>query len=213
MHKLQRRRRCAWPGCTEKPVEVGTGGMCSAHAILRLEDELEAAYRDFAEELEERRLAAKAEGQGETVPPHPPGPKELRRLRKGCLSLAKTRGRYLPERIRREVPVDPEKLGVVAARREDSLSFVDRGLTGVWSGRPSRRLTRQEWVELMAVLGLLSPREHEVFILVKGHRLTHRQAAVEMGVNAGTVYNLLARAEDKLEAWRNGSPAQAVLEI
>jgi DNA-directed RNA polymerase specialized sigma24 family protein len=177
-------------------------------------EELVCAYREFADRLEQHRLAAKALGMPETTPPDPPGPRELARLRRGCLALASTKGLYLPERIRREVPVDPEKLVVIAARRQrDSVSVVERGLTGVWPQRPSKGLSQEQWEQLMAVLGTLAPREHEAYILVKGRGLSHRQAALEMGIDAGNVYNLLRRAEEKVLEWRAGQGAQGRLPI
>lgn len=206
MRRLRRRKTCAWPGCGDRPAERGESGMCVAHAGGRHADALATAYLELADGLEDLAHDARSQGLPEGVRPLPPGPRELERLAHDCRTLAHYRLPDLPDRRPRgELLTDkPGQLGVVT-------NPIEAGMYGLRSpDYLGHRLTRDEWATLMAVLGRLSPSEHEALILVRGRGLTHKEAAQEMGLSAGSLYNLLKRAEVKLDTWRSGTPAQAV---
>lgn len=106
-----------------------------------------------------------------------------------------------------ELLVDPEHV-----RRHET---VQEGLLELWPGRPSTLtpISQEQWTKLTAVLAMMAPSERRAYWLVFGQGLTHRQAAREMRTTKGSLYNLLARAEEKIEAWRGGAPAQSILPI
>lgn len=81
------------------------------------------------------------------------------------------------------VPVDPHKLGcMIKARRRD-------GDTSEW---------RSFDPDLEDLLAVLTPREREALVLVRGHNCSYREAARYMQVSDGTVSTLVRRAERKI---------------
>jgi DNA-directed RNA polymerase specialized sigma24 family protein len=82
------------------------------------------------------------------------------------------------------VPVDPQLLQRMIKARANA------------TAKP-RWVTRSP--ELGELLGILTPREKEAFVLVRGQGISFRQTARYMGVRSpGTVSNLVRRAERKV---------------
>lgn len=48
------------------------------------------------------------------------------------------------------------------------------------------------------IISVLTPREREAFWLIHVECLSHRKAAVEMGINKGSIFNYLVRAQGKI---------------
>ena len=80
------------------------------------------------------------------------------------------------------VPVDPCELRrMVKIRSDEGADWVSRD------------------AELDQLLSVLTPREREAFILVRGNNCTYREVARYMGVRSvGTVANMVRRAERKV---------------
>lgn len=98
-------------------------------------------------------------------------------LEKGCMPEYH-RGAY-----KWTVPVDPSHLKrMVKAKPKD--------------GGQSRWSTPN--VDLRNLLSVLSPREREAFIMVRGRGISYRQAAEYLGVSPGTVSAMVRRAERKV---------------
>jgi DNA-directed RNA polymerase specialized sigma24 family protein len=212
----RRRRTCAWPGGCNQKARRKLGGLCPEHARASLLDELASEYLRIADQVDV--LAAEVAGRWEGAWPEPAGPRELRRLAIDCRRIARKRLAAQQDHLTHEV----QQLDLADRRPSREVltddpaqirrkRIVEEGLLELWPGRPSThtRITQDEWTQLRAVLGLLSPTERRALWLVKGQGRTHRQAAYEMKTSSGNIYNLLARAEAKLSAWRGGDPAQA----
>ncbi|MBO8169977.1 MAG: hypothetical protein H0Z35_12455 [Thermoanaerobacteraceae bacterium] len=84
----------------------------------------------------------------------------------------------------REIPFDPEDAFFV---REVALQR-----------KKESQLTEEQREMLKDLLAILTEKEREVFIMVRGNGLSFAHAAYLMGVRKGTVQNLVTRAEKKL---------------
>lgn len=94
------------------------------------------------------------------------------------------RSEYKRGTYSRVVPVDPTKLRKMV-----------RGQTT--TGKSSGWVTADQ--DLEALLSILSPREREALVMVRGRGLSFRQAAEYLGVaSPGTVANTVRRAERKV---------------
>ncbi len=69
-------------------------------------------------------------------------------------------------------------------------------------GDPARWL---EWQDLEAAVARLPDEQREVLLLVCVEELRYEEVAQALGVPVGTVMSRLARAREKLRAWRNGA--------
>lgn len=188
------KRQCAWPGCTERPVERGDAGMCEAHAGARHADALATAYLDMADELDDLAHDAWSRHVPEGVRPLPPGPRELERLARECRTLARYHLTQLPDRPhRREIPVAEPRAAIDP--------YVEEGLLGLWAGRPfaaRQRVSPEEWQQLRGALGALEPEERRAVVLVWGQGMAHREAGGVLGVSKGHLHRLLESARHKL---------------
>lgn len=82
------------------------------------------------------------------------------------------------------VPVDPHQLRCMAKIKSATNEQADWVTTDV---------------DLDQLLSVLTPREREAFVLVRGHNCTYREVARFMGLRSvGTVANLVKRAERKV---------------
>lgn len=84
----------------------------------------------------------------------------------------------------REVPFDPSNVYFV---RECALQR-----------KLKNELSEEQKTLLDDLLGILTVRENEAFVMVRGNCLSYGQAAKAMKVSKGTVQNLVDRAEKKL---------------
>lgn len=83
----------------------------------------------------------------------------------------------------REIPVSPENISFIRA------AVLQRKLADDLS---------EEQKELLAdLLEILTPKEKEAFVMIRGNGYSFSEAAEIMKVTKGTVQNLVARAEEK----------------
>jgi RNA polymerase sigma factor (sigma-70 family) len=184
--------------------------MCAGHARARYLTKLAEEYLAMAARFSALAETAAVSGRTEAVWPADPGPKELVRMADDCRRLAEQAEKAWGYEV--DIPDRRRDWEILAAEpRDEGRLTVEEGLLELWPGRPSThtRISQDDWTKLTTVMSLLAPREREVIWLMRGRGLSYKQAAGEMDISPGNVYNLLARAQEKIALFRASSSSEA----
>jgi len=113
----------------------------------------------------------------------------------------------------REFPADPQRFPFDRFTAYDP--FADGDYQIVYGGSTMINVKAEKEIDeedletirlfIDDILSCLSERESEVFEMRYADGMEYHEIAEELGINVGTVYNLLDRANRKLEEWKKGN--------
>lgn len=85
-------------------------------------------------------------------------------------------------------------------KREQQVGDIDQALTYLNTLETTYpEMSEDELAELNGFLNMLSPREKDVFVSIRGKNNTHKQTAEYLGISESAMYSYLRRAEEKIE--------------